>query len=173
MNPAAIEAMQKAIRGEDLDGWLFCNFRHRDPLSDGILGINTGSTNSRLWLYAVPASGGAVGIVHAVEPDGLGELPGKRLSYRGRAELLARLAPLAGRRWGCHFSKSITAISFLDAGTAALLEEAGLKLVPAEGLLQRFRGLLDKAGMEAHERAAAHLYEIVRLAWAETKRRYA
>jgi Xaa-Pro aminopeptidase len=173
MNSAAIEAMQTAIRGESLDGWLFCNFRHRDPLSDGILGINPGFTNSRLWFYAVPASGEALGIVHAVEPEGLGCLPGKRLSYRGRGELLSRLAPLAGKRWGCHFSKSITAVSFLDAGTAALLEEAGLKLVPAEGLLQRFRGLLDRAGIEAHERAAAHLYEIVALAWEEIRRRFA
>jgi Xaa-Pro aminopeptidase len=183
MNPAIIEEIRTAIRQEGLDGWLFCNFRHRDPLADEILGVNPGATNSRLWFYAVPASGGdsddcvsgeALGILHAVEPDSLDAvLPGKRVFYRSREELLTWLAPLAGKRWGCHFSKSITAISYLDAGTALLLEEAGLCLVPAEGLLQRFKGLLSPAGIAAHERAAGHLYEIVDLVWEETRRRFA
>jgi Xaa-Pro aminopeptidase len=182
MNPAQFGEMQEAIRGENLDGWLFCNFRHRDPLADEILGIDPALTNSRLWLYAVPASGEAVGIIHAVEPDALensaaaalpaAALPGRRISYRGRDELFAALAPLAGKRWGCHFSNTITAISFLDAGTASLFEEAGLELVSAAGLLQRFKGLMNSAAMEAHEEAARHLYEIVEIAWDRVRHSY-
>ncbi|MDR1587404.1 MAG: aminopeptidase P family protein [Treponema sp.] len=169
MEPEKFREMQKAILGEGLDGWLFCNFRHRDRLSDEILGIDSGTTNSRLWLYAVPAQGEALGIVHAIEEDGLRTggkaLPGTVVSYRSRAELLERLRPLAGKRWGSHFSENITAISFLDAGTAAVLEGAGLNLVSAAGLLQRFKGLLDPAGIGAHKKAADHLYEIVRICW--------
>jgi Xaa-Pro aminopeptidase len=174
MNPAKIQEMQEAIRGEGLDGWLFCNFRHRDRLADELLGINPAAVNSRLWLYAVPASGEALGILHDIEPDSLGpELPGNRVRYRSREELLARLAPLAGKRWGCHFSPSITAISYLDAGTAAVLERAGLNLVPAEGLLQRFKGLLSPALMEAHEQAADHLYEIIAVVWDRARQAFA
>ncbi|MDR1318593.1 MAG: aminopeptidase P family protein [Treponema sp.] len=172
-----IREMQQALCGEGLDGWLFCNFRHRDRISDEILGIDPETTNSRLWLYVVPARGEPLGIVHAIEKDGLRTggkaLPGAVVSYRSRAELLERLRPFAGKRWGAHFSEAITAISFLDAGTAALLERAGLSLVSAEGLLQRFKGLLDPAGIEAHEKAAGHLYEIVRLCWDRVRKSYA
>jgi Xaa-Pro aminopeptidase len=175
-NRLNIQEMRKAIRDEGLDGWLFCNFRHRDRLADEILGLDPAFTNSRLWLYAIPASGEALGFVHAVEQDaldrGAGILPGKRISYRGRDELIEKLGVLAGKRWGCHFSPNIPAVSFLDAGTAAMLAEAGLELASAEGLLQRFRGLLDGDALAAHERAAVHLYEIVETAWDKTRRSF-
>ena len=176
MNPEKIQEMRKAICEEGLDGWLFCNFRHRDRLSDEILGISPDTTNSRLWLYAVPADGEACGILHVIERDALGnssgDLPGQRVFYSGREELFARLAPLAGKRWGVHFSDTITAISYLDAGTARLLEQAGLSLASAAGLLQRFKGLLGRKEIEAHEQAACHLYEIVDIAWSKTKKAY-
>jgi Xaa-Pro aminopeptidase len=160
-----LSEVQKAIRGEELDGWLFCNFRHRDRLADELLAIPEGTANSRLWIYAIPAEAGPLGILHVIEPDSLGDLPGKRVFYRNREELLARLVPLAGKRWGVHLSETLPVISWLDGGTAALLEGQGLLLVSAGGLVQRFRGLLDEAGMAAHERAAAHLYEMVKNAW--------
>jgi Xaa-Pro aminopeptidase len=173
MNAEKLTAMQEAIRGEGLDGWLFCNFRHRDKLADGILHIDPGTTNSRLWVYAVPASGRPLGIFHAIENDSLGDLPGDRVSYRSREEFLSRLKPLAGKRWGVHVSESITAISYLDAGTAAIFEKAGLIPVSAGGLLQRFKGLLNGADIQAHEQAADHLYEIVKTAWALVRDTYA
>ncbi|MDR2142959.1 MAG: peptidase M24, partial [Treponema sp.] len=120
-----IDKIRKAIREENLDGWLFCNFRHRDPLSDAILERPSSLTNSRLWLYAIPASGEPYGLVQAIEADHLDGLPGGKKSYIGREELKALLAPLAGKRWGAHFSETLSAVSFLDAGTAAFLEKAG------------------------------------------------
>lgn len=174
MRPDIIREMRQAIRREGLDGWLFCNFRHRDRLADELLGIDSVCVNSRLWFYALPVYGEALVILHDIERNCLrADLPGQRLYYRGREELIALLGLLAKKRWGCHISDTVTAISFLDAGTAALLEQAGLKLVSAAGLLQRFKGLLDSAGMEAHERAACHLYEITGAAWAEVRRAFA
>ena len=84
MDSVKIGEMRQAIRGEGLDGWLFCNFRHRDRLADAILGIDPASINSRLWIYAVPAEGSPMavplGILHAIEPDSLGSaLPGDRV----------------------------------------------------------------------------------------------
>jgi Xaa-Pro aminopeptidase len=69
-------------------------------------------------------------------------------------------------------SESITAISYLDAGTAAVFEKAGLIPASAAGLIQRFKGLLSGADIEAHEQAADHLYEIVKAAWALVRERY-
>lgn len=158
--------MQNAIRQEGLDGWLFANFRHRDPLADSILCVNSAAVNTRFWFYALPVDGDALAILHDIERDTLGpDIPGKREYYRSRDELLALLARLGGKRWGCHCSAAIAAVSFLDAGTAVMLEQAGLRLVSAAGLVQRFMGLLDAAGMASHERAARHLYQIAALAW--------
>jgi Xaa-Pro aminopeptidase len=160
-----LDKIQKAIREENLDGWLFCNFHHRDPLSDAILDRPSGLTNSRLWLYAVPSAGEPLGLTQAIETDHLDGLPGTKNTYIGREELKTLLKPLAGKRWGAHFSETLSAVSFLDAGTAAFLEKAGLVLVPAEALVQRFKSLLDSGGIASHERAAAGLCQIVEKVW--------
>ncbi|MDR3168042.1 MAG: aminopeptidase P family protein [Treponema sp.] len=160
-----LDKIQQAIRDEKLDGWLFCNFHHRDKLSDELLFIDPHTVNSRLWLYAVPAEGEPLKLVHAIEEGALDALPGKRQSYISREELKNALKPLAKKRWGVHSSPALTAISYLDAGTAAVFEEAGLILVSAAALIQRFKGLLDGEAIISHEKAAGHLYEIVETAW--------
>ncbi|GHV77380.1 peptidase M24 [Spirochaetia bacterium] len=164
--------IQKAIRSEKLDGWLFCNFHHRDRLADEILHINRDDTNSRLWVYAIPAEGMPTGIINAVEPNILDKLPGQKRVYFGRDEFLALLQPLGGRRWGVHISDTLTMISYLDRGTALVLESAGLELASAAGLVQRFKGLLDGPGVASHERAATALYDIVEQTWETARKAY-
>ena len=173
MGPVELGGIQEAIRRENLDGWLFCNFRHRDTLADAILGIDGNGVNSRLWFYAVPACGEPFGLVHAVEAGVLDGLAGTKALYAGREDLGAALRPLAGKRWAVHSSDTLTAVSFLDAGTAAFLEKTGLTLVSAAPLIQRFRGLLDEAGMAGHERAVDQLCGIVDLVWDRAQRAYA
>jgi Xaa-Pro aminopeptidase len=172
MSPKELSGIQEAIRAENLDGWLFCNFRHRDKLSDAILRIDPGSTNSRYWIYAVPARGEAIGIIHQVEPNQLDGLPGQKIFYMSREEFLAALRPLAEKRWGVHISPTLPAVSFLDAGIAAVFRSAGLILESAEGLVQRFKGLLDAEGIRSLERAAVILYDTVELAWDTAKKAY-
>jgi Xaa-Pro aminopeptidase len=167
-----LQKMKEAILKENLDGWLFCNFRHRDKLSDEILEICPTFTNSRRWIYAVPSEGEPLRIVHAIEEDALNGLPGEKISYISRDDLVTALKRLAGKRWGVHASPVLTAVSYLDEGTAETLKEAGLVLASAAGLIQRFKGLLDHEGIESHERASAHLYEIVEIAWEKVRRRY-
>ncbi|MDR2185409.1 MAG: M24 family metallopeptidase [Treponema sp.] len=173
MDPLELGGIREAIRRENLDGWLFCNFQHRDTLADAVLRIGGGESNSRLWFYAVPALGEPVKLVHAVEAGILDGLAGTKAIYVSREDLRAALKPLGGKRWAVHSSDSLTAVSFLDAGTAAFLEKAGLVLVSAASLIQRFRGLLDAAGIASHERAVDQLYGIVDLAWDRVQRAYA
>jgi Xaa-Pro aminopeptidase len=172
MSTLELQNIQKAIRDEGLDGWLFCNFHHRDKLSDEILGIDSQATNSRRWVYGVPAHGEPLGIVHIIEPDILKDLPGSKVSYLRGEEFFASLAPFAGKRWGVHSSESLCSISYLDQGTAATLEKAGLTLVSAAALIQRFKGLLDEKSIESHERAVSGLHRIVEIAWERVKRSY-
>lgn len=52
-----VSRIQEAIRGEKLDGWLFCHFAHRDRLADDILGLDAAQVSSRRWFCLIPASG--------------------------------------------------------------------------------------------------------------------
>ncbi|MDR1957262.1 MAG: aminopeptidase P family protein [Treponema sp.] len=173
MLPEELYAIQEAIRNESLDGWIFTNYYHRDRLSDGILGISGEATNSRPWVYAVPAQGNPVKVVHAIEAGLLAALPGSTRVYLSRDSFIAALCPLAHKRWGAHLSETLPAISYLDGGTALLFEKIGMTLVSAAGLVQRFKGLLDPQGIAAHERAAEALYDIVGIAWEQVQKSYA
>ncbi len=172
MTEDTLVRIREAIRGESLDGWLFWNFHHRDPLSDELLDIPPDRTNSRPWLYAVTADGEPYRIVHAIERGVLDGLPGKQAVYASREEFLAALRPLASRRWGAHVSDRLPIVSFMDAGTASTLTAAGLTLVSAAPLIQRLKGLLDERGIESHERAARGLYAIVRDVWSTIDEAY-
>ncbi|MHB9291373.1 putative Xaa-Pro aminopeptidase [Hollandina sp. SP2] len=172
MSPEELQTIQKAIRTEGLDGWIFSNFHHRDRLSDTILDIMPETTNSRLWVYAVPAQGKPVKIVHAIEAGLLEELPGSTQVYLDRDDFITALDPLGHKYWGAHFSETLPAISYLDVGTAGLFEKAGMKLVSAAGLIQRFKGTLDTQGIQAHERVAKALYDIIAIAWEEVQNAY-
>jgi Xaa-Pro aminopeptidase len=161
-----------ALRDAGVDWWLFCNFHHRDPLSDRILDIPADTTNSRWWFYFVPATGEPLRIVHGVEPGALDSLPGALLRYDSRAGLIDLLQRFKGKRVGVQWSETVSAVSTLDHGTALLLESAGIVLVTADGLVQRLQGLIDGPGIESHEKAARNLYEIVRRVWSRVDKRY-
>src|SRR6187399_2713357 len=76
-----IAEIQAALQKEGLDGWLFYDFRGSDILTPRILKTERlGGT--RRWFYYVPAKGEPVKVVHAIEPDQIDVLPGKKLIYR-------------------------------------------------------------------------------------------
>lgn len=160
-----IEGMRKAIREEGLDGWLFCNFRHRDSLTDRLLGLSGETSASRRWCYFVPATGEPRGIVHAIEPDALSGLPGTREPYLDAASFKAALASLAGLRVAALADPDLPVLSTMDAATWLLASRAGISLESAAPLVQRVLSLLSPADRESHEAAAQELYRLVRAAW--------
>ncbi len=172
MPPFDLERVQNAVRQEKLDGWLFSGFRHRDPLSEDILSLPSGLTNSRRWFYAVPAYGDPVKIVPYIESNHLDTLPGKLVYYLNLRDYIDALRPLAGKRWGVHISEEIPIISLMDAGTAFILEKTGLTLVSAGGLIQRFKSLLSDGDIASHERAASGLYDIIDEVWNAARSAY-
>ena len=72
-----IDELSKAVRLEDIDGWLFYGFQHRDPLADEFLGIPRNAVNSRRWLYILhPEPDKSIKISHVIEGSLLHHLPG-------------------------------------------------------------------------------------------------
>src|SRR4029079_6004169 len=86
-----ITEIQAALRDAKLDGLLFYDFRHSDPLAYRILKLDEKMLASRRWFYYVPASGEPVKIVQSIEQFKLDSLPGRKLVFRGWQELQAQL----------------------------------------------------------------------------------
>src|ERR1700759_5067468 len=71
-----LDAIQSALRDQHLDGWLFYDHHHRDPIAYRILGLDPHSFVSRRWFYFVPADGEPRKLVHRIESGKLDTLPG-------------------------------------------------------------------------------------------------
>src|SRR2546421_6508681 len=69
--------IQDALRSAKLDGWLFYDFRHSDPLAYRILKIDEKMFASRRWFYYIPASGQPDKIVQSIQQFKRESLPGK------------------------------------------------------------------------------------------------
>src|SRR5947207_15813675 len=75
-----VAEIQAALRAAKLDGWLFYDFRHSDPLAYRILKLDEKMLASRRWFYYVPASGEPVKIVQSIEQFKPTSLAGLKLS---------------------------------------------------------------------------------------------
>lgn len=161
---AAIDTIQRALRAEDIEAWLFYDFRGSDPLAYRVLGLPTRELTRRWW-YCVPATGGPRGLVSAVEPDALAALPGDCVPYRDWRELRAGLAALLYRyrRVAMQYSpeNAIPYISRVDAGTIELVRSCGVEVVSSADLVQRCEAVWTDAQYASHCRAARGLYAIV------------
>src|SRR5260370_11298298 len=127
--------IQAALRAAKLEGWLFYDFRHSDPLAYRILKLDEKMFASRRWFYYVPATGEPVKIVQSIEQFKLDSLPGRKLIFRGWQELHARLKEVlrssrkeSKRRIAMQYSpmNDIPYISRVDAGTIELVRSFGV-----------------------------------------------
>lgn len=161
------DQISTAMREENLNAWLFSNLHHRDPVSDRILEIPRSVTNTRPWIFLAHQDGKAEKLVHVIERKILDHLPGNKREYASRSQFLRHLRDMAAglQQVAAHFSPELPAISFLDHGTASLLQDCGFSLHSASSLIQRVLGGLDQAGIDSHRRAAEHLYNIVAAVW--------
>jgi len=162
-----LEKLRAVIRETGVSGWLLTNMFHRDEIADLVLAVSREKTNTRPWLCILSADRPPVKIVHNIERGILDHVPGESIRYSTRAELeaaLGRALPRGGKL-AADYSRSIPVGSYLDHGTALLLESVGAALVPAEDLVARYLGTLDDEGRRSHDSAAKVLYAAVADAW--------
>lgn len=77
---ADIHGIQSDLRAAKIDGWLFYDFRGRDPIAQNILNLPAGM-RTRRWFYFVPAKGTPKKLVHKIETQSLAALPGDALLF--------------------------------------------------------------------------------------------
>ncbi len=163
-----ISAIQDDLREAGLDGWLFYDFRGRDPLAQRILAL-PGGMRTRRWFYFVPAKGEPRKLVHKIEAASLESLPGERLFYSAQSELEKNLKKLVGRarRVAMQYSpkNTIPYVSMVDAGTVELVRAAGCRVMSSADLIQKYEAAWTPAQLESHLAAGIAIDRIVREAF--------
>ena len=171
---ARIAEIQAALQKEKLDGWLFYDFRGSDILTPRILKTER-LGGSRRWFYYVPATGEPVKVVHAIEPDQLDVLPGKKLIYREWSLLKSQVkaAVAGGKHIAMQYSpdNDIPYISRVDAGTIEMVRSLGVTVVSSADLVQQFEAVWTDDQLAMHKEGAEKMQKIILEVFAEIKRR--
>jgi Xaa-Pro aminopeptidase len=149
-----LESIQREIRAQALDGWLFFDHHLRDPLGYRVLGIEPPRTPTRRWYYLIPAQGEPLGLVHRIEAGMLGTLPGERVLYSSWTEQVAGLRRLTAgmRRVAMQYSPqcAIPYVSMVDGGTLELVRGLGIEVASSAELIQTFEARWTPAMLESH-----------------------
>ena len=160
-----VDAVQRALRDDGLDGWLLYDFHGSNPIARRVAGFAAGAKiMTRRWYYLIPADGPPRGLVHAIEADRLDHLPGSKTRYAahgtldaGLRELLADCATVA-----MEYSPrcAIPYVSRVDAGTIDAVRTLGVDVRSSGDLIQRFEAVWDADALASHHAAAASLHAI-------------
>jgi Xaa-Pro dipeptidase len=170
-----LDAIQAALRDAGLDGWLFYDHHHRDPIANRILGLDPHAHITRRWYYLVPANGEPRKLVHRIEQGRLDALPGIKAVYSSWQELHAGLeAMLAGaNRLAMQYSPNndIMYVSMVDAGTVEFLRSLGKQIVSSADLVSQFEAVLTVEQMESHAVAQRAIDALLAEGWKQIGRR--
>jgi Xaa-Pro dipeptidase len=163
-----LQEMQRDLRAAKLDGWLFYDFRGRDPIAQRILKLPP-SMRTRRWFYFVPAKGTPRKLVHKIEMESLAALPGDTLYYAGQEELRKNLAKTVKRAKNVAMQYSAKAaipyVAMVDAGTVELVRGAGVRVVSSADLVQKYEACWTPEQLESHLAAGKAIDRIVREAF--------
>jgi Xaa-Pro aminopeptidase len=159
-----LSEMQNDLRAAKLDGWLFYDFRGRDPIAHGILQLPAGM-RTRRWFYFVPAKGAPKKLVHKIETGSLAAVPGDTLYYSAQEELRGNLKKLIGRakKIAMQYSpkNEIPYVSMVDGGTIELVRSTGTKIISSADLVQKYEAVWSPEQLESHLYAGEHVDRIV------------
>ncbi|HEX4576657.1 MAG TPA: M24 family metallopeptidase [Edaphobacter sp.] len=167
-----LEAIQQALRENKVDGWLFYDHHHRDPLAYSILGLDPNAFVTRRWYYYIPSGGGVPQkLVHRIESGRLDSLPGEKTEYSSWQELEQKLEGilLGSEKIAMQYSprNANMYVSMVDAGTIELLRDMGMQIVTSADLVSQFEAVLTDAQLATHYVAQKAVDEVLDAAWKE------
>src|ERR1700678_698609 len=136
-----IKAIQAELKATKIDGWLFYDHHHRDPIASRILELDGNGMATRRWFYFIPARGVPRKLVHRIESAVLDSLDGRKQVYSSWEELHKNLGKLlsGSRTIAMQYSpeNNIPYIGLVDAGTVELVRKLKKKVVTSADLVQK------------------------------------
>lgn len=149
-----LDAIQSALREQQVDAWLFYDHHYRDPIGYRILGLSNSLHITRRWYYLVPAHGEPKKLVHRVEAGRLDPLPGAKTAYSTWQEMESALeSMLQGyQRIAMQYSprNAIMYVSLVDAGTVEVLRGMGKEIVSSANIVSHFEAVLTDEQIASH-----------------------
>ena len=165
---ADIKQVQKDLRAAKLNGWLFYDFRGRDPIAHRLLQLPS-AMRTRRWFYFIPANGSPKKLLHKIETAALDTLPGSALYYAGQKELQANLKKLlnGAKTVAMQYSpkNQIPYVAMVDAGTIEQVRSCGARVVSSADLVQKYEACWTPAQLASHLTAGAAIDKIVAAAF--------
>ncbi len=169
-----LHAIQKALQGAGLDGWLFYDFHNRDAIAARILQMDTHRFASRRWYYYIPATGEPQKLVHRIEPWRCDHLPGAKHIYLPWQQQHALLKQMLGgaQKVAMQYSpmNAVPYVSIVDGGTVELLRSFGVDVVSSANLVGQFEAHLSMTDWESHKEAMQVLHIVKDAAFKEVAR---
>jgi Xaa-Pro aminopeptidase len=166
-----LDEIQAALRQYQIDGWLFYDHHHRDPIAYRILGLSQSMLVTRRWYYLIPAIGQPSKLVHRIEQSRLDALPGPKRVYSSwqemEREIERMLEPSSTLALQYSPRNAIMYVSMADAGTVELLRSMGKTIVSSADLVSRFEAVLTPAQISSHSQAQQKIDQILAAAWQE------
>jgi Xaa-Pro aminopeptidase len=164
-----VTSIQDQLIDQELDGWLFFDHHHRDPLAYRVLGLDPNLHASRRWYYFVPAKGEPRKLVHRIESRNLDTLQGAKHVYSSWEEQTSALSELlaGSKRVAMQYSPNcaIPYVSNVDGGTLELVRSTGVEVVSSAELIQHFEARLDSAALDSHLEAGVLVDQVRRSAF--------
>jgi len=164
-----IKAIQAELKAGKIDGWLFYDHHHRDPIAGRILGLGSNGMATRRWFYFIPSRGEPRKLVHKIEQGSLDSLAGRKQVYAGWEELHTQLRKLlsGSRKIAMQYSpeNKIPYIGLVDAGTVELVRKLKKSVVTSADLVQKFEAAWTPEQLESHLEAGEIVDRIARAAF--------
>ena len=170
-----LTAIQAALGEANLDGWLFYDHHHRDPIGERILGLPPNAHITRRWYYFVPAQGEPHRLVHRIEQLRLDSLPGNKTLYSSWQELASGLEEILEnkKKIAMQYSpnNAIMYVSMVDAGTVEFLRSLGKEIASSANLVSQFEAVLSEEQKATHAAAQKTIDAVLAEGWKEIGRR--
>jgi Xaa-Pro dipeptidase len=166
-----LSAIQAVLRERNIDGWLFYDHHHRDPIAYRVLGLPQNMMVTRRWFYLIPAEGEPTKLVHKIEARHLDSLPGRKLQYSAWQELFENIkVMLKGYRdIAMQYSPNnlVFTISLVDGGTLDLVRGLGKNVISSGDLVAQFESTLSDEQIKSHFAARDSIDAITAAAFKE------
>src|SRR3569832_2061188 len=134
-----IQAIQKILQDNQLDGCLLYDFHHSNSLACDFLEIPLKAMLTRRFCYWIPPKGDPIAIVHGVETHVLSHAPGKKIVYSAWKLFESHLKEiLQGKKIiAMEYSPrgAIPTVSKVDGGMLDLVREQGVQVVSSSSFL--------------------------------------